>query len=269
MADRVRQHRQQHPDALAIIVEGSPDKRVIERVVPMTRVGIFPVGPRPRVLQVADDLLHAGDPSWLCVVDRDFDREVEAKLEAGLAVVTYDNADLEAMIWGSPVLEEFLAEVGSERKLDEMGGVGQLRALIVEALLPLARLRAANADRGWGLDFDSLEIRKKADKRSLRLPLQSICDALAADAGAATRAEIYEAAETFPIRTCPSTGAPLIHGKEAVEMTGVALRSLVGNMSHQSADPSELQKNLRLAARTVHLQNTTWFQAVQASMMPG
>lgn len=170
------------------------------------------------------------------------------------------------MIWHSPALKEFLLEVGSEVKLEALGGVDQLRALVRESVEPIARLRAASAELGWGLDFDSLDIRKKADKDQLRIPLQSLCDALTAGETSASRADIYQAAEEFPLRTCPSTGEPLIHGKDAVAVTGVALRGLIGNLSHQAADPSELQKALRLTARAAHLEATAWFRALRSAI---
>lgn len=264
VADRIVLHRQDRQTPV-IIVEGGPDKRFLHRMFEAAGpFDVFPAGPRPLALKAAYELADRGLGRWMCLIDRDFDDVVGVAQRDGLPVVCYDGADLEGMLVGTAALEDWLGENASETKLAKLGGAIELRERIFEALMPMQRLRAANAKFSWGLDFTSIDLRRKVKKDDLSLAAQSLCDSLWHADLDIEKATLYSAAQSYEVSKCPSTGLVLVRGKDAVAFFGVALRRLVGGLSHQATEPDKLSRDLRLAARTSHLSTTNWHREVAA-----
>jgi hypothetical protein len=257
LADRIRLHRQ--ADARPVVVgEGEADRRFIDRVLSAGTVAFFIAGTRDIVLETGRDVAALGMDHIACVVDRDFDDVVAAAEAEGLPVVAYDNADLESMLWGSPILDDVVDEIGSAQKLHALGGVTAVRQAATDAVRPLQRLRRANAVHGWGLPFDTLDLRRKVSMTSLTMGNQSLCDALwSGDLGIA-KGQLYEAAASYPEATCPVTGLPLVRGRDALAALGVVLRRAAGNLSFQDAHPNRLSEMVRLRATEAALASTRW-----------
>lgn len=265
LADRIRLHRQSDRRA-TIVGEGEADKRLVYRILPESRVVFFSAGSRDIALKTGGTLSQAGFADFSCVVDRDFDDAV-ARLEgAETPIAAYDDADLEAMLWWTPVLDDFLSEMGSPEKLAGFGGVAAVRKAAIDAVLPLQRLRRANALNGWGLAFDQLDLRRKMNVTSLELRTQAICDALWNPDLAVKKAELYSVAESFPEARCPATGRPLIRGRDALAATGVILRRRAGNLSFQDAHPDRLASVLRLRATEDAITSTCWLKALRSQL---
>jgi hypothetical protein len=265
IADRIKQARQVS-SAPAVVVEGKGDRRFLSRLSALRDADVYIAGTRDRVLTTAHDVVQLSLSRVVCVVDRDFD-DVVSQAEVDLAVlIAYDNADLEAMLWTSAALEALLEEVGSEEKLEAFGGTEALRDAVNSVLAPVCRLRRANALEGWGLPFDAVDLASKIDLRTLSLSVQSLCDALwRPDLGVA-KSQLYEVAADGSVPTCPHSGAELIRGKDAVAVTGVALRRLIGSLTHQQASGDRLEETLRLASSDAHVSTTRWLSRVGAAL---
>ncbi|MGO9196857.1 MAG: hypothetical protein ACLQK4_06985 [Acidimicrobiales bacterium] len=257
LVGRIRLHRQ--ADARPIVVcEGPADLRFLNRVLDLESVALFLAGTRDAVLNAVAQLRDAGIDRLAGVVDRDFDDTVHVSEGIGLPIVCYDNADLEAMIWRSAALSDVLAELGNAEKLKSFGGVHRLRSTVEESLLPLQRLRRANALNGLGLPFDSLKLNTKVDKQSLAIRAPSLCSALwHADCPRSVK-ELIELAETGDLARCPLTDEILVRGKDCLTVTGVALRSLVGGVSHALAQPDHLGDLSRLASSPATVASSMW-----------
>lgn len=104
-----------------VVVEGPSDKTVLSRAFSVDPRAIFPVFGRINVLRVASALLVAPLAGVTCVADRDFE-VAEAAWPAASFLVFYDEADVEAMLFQTQILERFLDAWSSAQKLSDFGG---------------------------------------------------------------------------------------------------------------------------------------------------
>src|SRR5213592_1693461 len=136
LADRIRLHRQVDKRPV-LVIEGPSDRMLINRLMP-SAVALFEAGTRDAVIEVAGGV--SGLDRVGCVLDRDFDDAVAAAEARGLPVFPYDDADLEAMLWWSPALDDVVAEMGSQTKVRRFGGMQAVRDRCVIIISPLERL---------------------------------------------------------------------------------------------------------------------------------
>ena len=263
IADRIKLARQQDPRS-AVIVEGPTDRLFLARILPEVALEVYVAGSRRDVLEAADDVVHLHIERVACVVDRDFDDEVSLAESRGLPVATYDNADLEAMLWFSTALDDLVQEVGSNEKLQAFGGVRALRRQTFEVLRPLSRLRRANSIYGWGLDFRNLDLQGKLNLRTLALPEQPLCDALWHTELGLEKRLLYEATQASSNDlVCPQSGEVLVRGRDALAVVGVALRRIIGSLRSQQAATDRIEETLRLAANERHVASTYWLASLK------
>jgi hypothetical protein len=239
-----------------IVVEGPSDKDVLSRALTINKRDIFPVGGRTNVLLVASALLATPLPGVTCVADRDFDPSEDDWDDANF-IVFYDDADLEAMLIQTEVLDRFLDFWASSEKLGNFGGVDAVRRRLGDTLAPLSSLRAANAAQGWGLEFDSLPLQKLVNLETLEIALDRLLRRLASGSGRSERG-LRMAAEAEPPK-CPHTGRPLISGKDATGMLDVALRKAIGSLSMQQISDGLTRRGIQLGVGAGDLA-TTQFQ---------
>jgi hypothetical protein len=252
------------------VVEGTSDEHFSQRILP-EGIDIFIAGTRDTVLVTAHEVRAHGLTQVACLVDRDFDDVVGKAIAAGLPVVAYDGADLECMLFMSPALHTLLREFASDVKLKSFGGPEAVRRTILELVLPVARLRRANATHRWGVNFDGVDFGDRIKVSNLRLDLGPLADALlAASLGpSTTRKDLIEAARTSDAPECPQSGCPMVRGKDALAALGVALRRKLGNLQKPEAHHDRLAKVLRVAADRPDLQQTIWYQRVVEALAIG
>ncbi len=263
VADRIKLHRQVDSRP-AVVVEGKSDQRFVARVLSADQLVTFIAGTRAAVLQAAADVASLRLTSVACVVDRDFDDLVAVAESDGLPIVPYDNADLESMLWSTAAMDALIEELGSGDKLSAAGGAAALRSAVGEVLRPVSRLRRANAVNGWGLNFDDgLRLQRRVNLTTLRVRRQSLCDGLWRDDLGIDKAFLYAVAEEGADPLCPATGERLIRGKDALEVTGVALRRLFGNLKRAEASGTHLAECLRLCSSEIAVERTRWREGLR------
>ena len=265
LADRIRLHRQAD-DRPVIVGEGEADRRFLERVLTGETASYFLAGTRNTVVEVSGRAATLKVDRIACVVDRDFDDMIAESETGGVPLVVYDNADLESMLWFSPLLDDVVEELGSSGKLKALGGIDNVRQVVLDAIRPLQRLRRANAVYRWGLPFDTLDIRRKMSITTLTISPQRLCDSLwRAELGVEKR-ELYEAASSFPEATCPATGQPLVRGRDALAALGVVLRRAAGNLTFQDAQSDRLAEIVRLRATKDAVSSTLWYRDLRTQL---
>lgn len=257
LADRIRLHRQADKRPI-VVVEGPSDQRLIQDL-EGDSVTTFVAGTRSAVLITAEGTVALGVKRVACLVDRDFDDEVATAEAAGLPVLAWDGADLEDMLLDSPAGARVIEELSSDTKLQLAGGAVAILDRARSQLLPLARLRRANAQHSWYLTFDAVDLTKKIERSSLELQVTSLCSALATrDCGAAAT-DIHEAARSHPASTCPRSARYLIRGKDICAFLAVALRSVLGDWSRGGVSPEAIAGGLRAAFRSDWMRQTDWY----------
>jgi hypothetical protein len=265
VADRIRQHRQAD-NRPVIVVEGPGDSRFLRAGFDDEYV-IFPAGTRSSALVVTEQLLAWRVPDAACVVDRDFDEEVSNRESAGFPVFAYENADLEAMVSKTDAFDLMIFELGSEQKLKDGGGSAAIAKLIYLVVIPVARLRAANAANNWGLAFNEVNVADKVSLKTLEFNLQGYCAALRGESvNPPPLSELIAVAEgSTPLAhepSCPRRSSPYYRGRDFLAVAGVALRRRAGSCQKAATDAEHLAGVIRaIACKTV--KNSSWGKDLQ------
>jgi 5S rRNA maturation endonuclease (ribonuclease M5) len=247
----VRLHRQRDQRPF-LIVEGPSDVRILQRAFADQDIVYFPANTRSLALEAAEKLEEWRQLNFACVVDRDFDVEVEEAEKRLHSVHPYENADMEAMLAVSKAGIDLLLEIGSSDKIDKLGGVQEVIIRLMEILEPVTRLRRANAENQWGLAFDKVDLSGKIDKKSMVLKLRPYCTALheKSEASPGVAALVQYADGTQPLSqepVCPRGSRPYFRGRDFLVVLGAALCGYCGTKRAQSVTQENLEGSLRLA----------------------
>jgi len=261
LADRVRLHRQVD-DRQVAIVEGASDERILARAFGKREIVYFQAGTRSLALDAATQLNSWGQNYFVCVVDRDFDDEVDGVGEVNPHLHPYENADLEAMLAVSRAGTDLIAELGSEAKIAARGGISEIVVKLYDMVQPIAALRRANVENSWGLAFDKVDLVSKIDKKNMILKVQPYCAALSGTSdGSPGQAVLIEYANgRRSVRTppsCPRGSTPFFRGRDFLAILCAALCGYCGSRRPQAVDPESLAESLRLAGAD-HLRSSGW-----------
>nr|WP_163016860.1 DUF4435 domain-containing protein [Streptomyces chartreusis] len=261
LADRVRLHRQRDQRPF-LIVEGPSDARVLQRAFHDKDIAYFPAATRSLALEAAEKLEEWKQDHFACVVDRDFDHEVEAAEKRLNSIHSYENADMEAMLAVSKAGYDLLLEIGSSEKIDQLGGVKKIALQLMAVLEPVTRLRRANSEHNWGLAFDKVDLSSKIDKKAVTLRLRPYCSALheRSDGSPGVSVLIEYAAGVRPLSrdpVCPRGSKPYFRGRDFLLILGVALCGYCGTKRAQSVTQENLESALRLAGAH-EIRNSRW-----------
>lgn len=250
LADRLRLHLQSATRAV-LIVEGIKDRLILGELMPERE--FFPAGTRSAVLDAVSQLHSLGQCLFVAVYDRDFDHPPPpygSGVDAHL--LPYDERDLEGMLIDLGGLARLLLYKGSQDKLEARGGAGPFVQELAQVILPVTRLRAANAADAMGLPFDEVPLEGKIQQKDLILPILPYCSALAgASQGSVGAAQLIDIASTSDISLAP-------RGKDVVAVASVALRSRVGSLPKAASDPTLLAADL-LSTSQMLLHESAWF----------
>lgn len=260
--DRVRLHRQVASGPI-LLVEGVSDQRFCRRVFASEDIEIFIVGTRSGVVEVADQLARAHVHCVVGLVDRDFDDVVDRAIANGVPLIPYDGADLEGMLLDTEAFSQLLQEFGSAEKVASYGGVEAVRQTVMSLVEPLARLRAANAQKNWGLVFDAVDLAAKLKVSDPKFQEMAFCDALLSSSPKSVcgRQDLLSVWREKH-RATAGNGVVLIRGRDALAVLGVLLRRKIGSLTRDQAQADHLAGSLRLAASSSTVRRTTWHQAL-------
>ncbi|MFH8284782.1 hypothetical protein [Streptomyces antibioticus] len=261
LSDRIRLHKQVDSRQVAI-VEGASDERILARAFGKEEIVYFQAGTRSLALDAAKQLVGWGKDYFVCIVDRDFDDEVDRENGENPHLHPYENADLEAMLAVSTVGVDLIAELGSEGKIAARGGIPEIIAKLYEMVQPVATLRRANIENGWGLAFDKVDLVAKIDKKNMLLKVQSYCAALSdvseGSPGQAVLIEYANGTRTVSApSSCPRGSTPFFRGRDFLAILCAALCGYCGSKRPQAVDPESLAESLRLAGAD-YLRTSRW-----------
>lgn len=244
LEDRVRLHRQVDKRPV-LIVEGLGDKRFVSRLI-RDRWTVFIAGTRSSVLTAAKDL---SGPSLLVagLVDRDFDLAFEAAASVSPNIFSWSQADLESELIESSAFDALIEEFASIEKLESFGGKREVHRHVTAAAKKIGRVRVLNADKNWGLSFDSVDASTKLVKGSLELQLDRYCQALLSKGGGENFSAI-ESDLSAQLKEFSDPRVGLYKGRDALSVLGAGLRRLIATYSSAQVDVEILERALRLAA---------------------
>ncbi|MFB9665157.1 hypothetical protein HP467_12795 [Curtobacterium albidum] len=235
-----------------IIVEGPDDELTLRAH--FSTSAFFPAGGRVNVIRAATTLSRWNVDNFAAIVDNDYLEKPPPPVKS------YDGRDLEAMLVRIGVLAIVIEHQGSRLKLEKFGGAHAFVARLIDEARFLSALRAVNARDNLGLPFDSVDVFKKVNQKSLVFPKRELCQALLAKSSSDLSAdELLEAALAVEDDGIGPSG------KDVTGLAGVALRSAVGNIPHTAADVKILLPALRSSAGLL-LSASPWLATVSAEL---
>lgn len=249
VSNRIR-HSRQSDDRPVLVVEGPSDLRFFERI-GTGRWAIYPAGTRNAVATQVEEVISLGVDRVAGLMDRDFDNFVSECVDAGLPVVSFDEADLEACLLNTDCFIDVVQELASAKKLAQRGGVESLRQLAVQLAMLVGAVRTENALHGWGIDFESIDLIRRIDTGSLSLKL----DGFSAVASRCAAGDV----EVATIRTILETArdaAPdslRFRGKDALLVVQLALKRHYGDMRIEDEAVLPAMVRLRADSRLLEL----------------
>ena len=178
-------------------------------------------------------------------------------------LVFFDQADLESMIVSSPALDRFLDEWAASSKLHKYGGSQTVRTRLIEALRPLAAVRAENSRRQLGISFDELDVSDVTEKDGT-LRVVSLAARLAS--ASTVDRSVIEAAMKAAVPQCPHTGLPLTRGRDAMALIGVLLRTQIGTLNKHQTQAGFVERSMRLALAPADFSGTPFAARLDAAL---
>jgi hypothetical protein len=248
----------------AIVVEGSTDEDFIAEALGGEDVAVFPVSGRNNVFSVADRLSENYLRGVICIADTDFDDEAQQRAGQWFLVFT-DNADIEAIAYQSRALDRVLGVWASRAKLNAYGGLPALRKQIINVVRPVSILRRESATQDLDLKFDSINLYDVVDRSALSLNMTGFVDRLARASGlpSSTIANTLDAGSE---PRCPHTGAMLMRGRDCLRIIDVALRKVIGTLSHQQVKAGFAEPSVMLAVRASDLRALPFVERLRSAL---
>ncbi|WP_416959465.1 hypothetical protein [Streptomyces sp. Agncl-13] len=219
----------------------------------------FSAAGRKNAIEAIRETVQAGTKKVFCVIDRDFDNEITSTTNSDLPIITYRNADMEAMLATPDTLRVILTSFGrensSELDLDEVLDE------IAEIAKPISLLRRASFLNGWGLNFDGTEPADKVDQRTLKFNILGYCQALARASNdppdLATLVAVATENTPVSLPSCPHGAKHYFNGKDFAAILGVFLRKKLGYLSKSQTERKHVCAIVRSSA-SGRLKNDPW-----------
>ncbi|MEU0176126.1 DUF4435 domain-containing protein [Streptomyces massasporeus] len=267
LADRIRQHRQADTRPI-VIVEGPTDEDLLVDTFGEMWV-YFSAAGRPNALEAIKATTQAGVRNVFCVVDRDFDEDVSACERAGIPIVAYRNADMEAMLATEDTLKVVLRSFGREG-VEELD-LAAILDHVAELTQPISRLRRANHLNGWGLNFDETEPADKIDQRTLVFNIVGYCQALSRASNdppdLATLISVASGKTAIRMPSCPHGVKYYFNGKDFAAILGVFLRKKLGALSKSQTERRHVSAIVRSSA-SGRVRKDPWAAQVEQIVGP-
>lgn len=255
-ADRIRQHRQVHGGPI-LLTEGPSDVLILRPH--LHGVSFFPVNGKNNVFACLLSIQQWNLTGVIGVTDRDFEGDGQVAAEIQDSHMHYMERDLEYMLVQIGVLSTVIEHLGSEEKLNRLGGPQELIAKLLETVKPITRLRMKSRKSGWALAFDSVDLSGKLDQKTLELKISGYCAALGRiEPCSASVAEIVSAANDDSL---DDGYGP--RGRDLIVAAGVALRHLAGTLKQAAVSEQVLAAHVH-SSSGLALSRSDWLRELKS-----
>jgi hypothetical protein len=171
---------------------------------------------------------------------------------------------MEMMMIASPAFEKLLAEFGSPDKITAVrASSDDVVALLLRGAAFVGYLRWLSLEQGWGFKFEGIRFSSFVSRDSLEIDV--IC--LIKEVHNHSRTWVPAASEiAVQMEELGRQGHDLLQvccGHDVCEILGIGLRKVLGSQNID-ADPSKVERALRLAYEYEFLLRTELFAALKA-----
>jgi hypothetical protein len=254
--------RTKNQNLTGFIVEGSSDRRLLQRFIVKTACDILPAGGRTEVFEVMQRAAAGRVIGVVGLIDQD-EFLFQGKIHQSDHIFVTDFTDLDTMLFSSPALLAAIVELAirnddnrSSVAIDSL--VATTRERVYAAAHPLGLCRRLSSVNGWGIDFEALVYRYFVD------PVTCICDVgrLLAHIDTLKRsgsASIDTIGAAFHEAINATHGyCSVVRGHDLTAILSLCAASLIGRACEQE----QFERLLRLGYGMDHLRNTVMFKSI-------
>lgn len=264
VANRIRQKRQVHPDAVFLIVEGDDDKKLFQKFVDGRRCRIQPAHGRSNVEEALAILEADGVWGVLAIVDTDFD-VLEERVPASPNLLRTDTHDAETMMLASPALEHVLSEHGEAKQIAKFEASWAMSVrqhlLTIAETFGYLRWHANREQLSWR--FDAFPFERVLPKKTWQLLAPQVLGELQGHSGVGVLdSEIINQALDALRARVPDVWQ-LCNGHDMVAILAIGLQRILGKRNAAEVKPEVLEKDLRLAYEAAYFAETTLCRALR------
>jgi Protein of unknown function (DUF4435) len=240
-----------------LFVEGDSDKTFYSRFIDAAKCSVVVISGKPssklRVIEVLKLLEADTFHGILAIVDADCDR-LSTSFHQSPNLLRTDAHDLETMLFNSFALNKVITELGSEEKLAKFGR--EVSIALLEAATPIGYLRWISQCDGLNLCFEGISFSKFVDVQTLQIDQLNLIE------------EVRNKSQAFSIKiedlqkrlidqqSCYHDPWQICCGHDLTEILSLGLRKAIASIKAIEVDPSQLERNLRLAYEESYFRET-------------
>jgi Protein of unknown function (DUF4435) len=247
-----------------LLVEGSSDKLVYDRVIDSTLCTIVVVAGKPssklRAIAILEILEKSNFSGILAIVDADFDR-LDTDPYQNPNLLRTDTHDLETLLIQSPALDKVLAEFGSEEKLKKFDR--DVRTALLEAGASVGYLLWISQRDKLNLTFEGIAFSKFVDEKTLQIDEQKLIQEVKNKSQALSlkNEELHQT--IIALKSKHYDPWQVCCGHHLVEILSLSLRKAIGSNTTSNVEPNRLEQNLRLAYEAAYFRQTQLYLDIQ------
>lgn len=268
VANRIRQKRQVHSDAVFLIVEGDDDKKLFQKFVDERCCRIQPAYGRPNVEEALAILEDDDFRGVLAIVDTDFD-VMEGRAPASPNLLRTDTHDVETMMFASPALEHVLNEHGDAEQIEafEASAATSVRKhlLAIAETFGYLRWHAHREQLSWR--FESFPFERVLPRKTWELLGSQVLGELQGHSGVGVLDSelVTQALDALRARVRDRERDiwQLCNGHDMVAVLSIGLQRVLGKCNAADVKPEVLEKDLRLAYEAGYFAETALCRALR------
>ncbi len=241
-----------------IIVEGPSDLNFYNQVV--LEDGIVVASNKSMAIEILEILNKDNFLGVVAIVDKDFDKLREILPQADNLFFT-DSHDLETLLIQSPALEKVLGELGSKKKINELGrGV---RDVLLDAGCSIGYLRWISLQGALHLDFKNIQCRNFLDKKSLVLDESNLIKEVKNKSQKPGLNVNDLQKQVNQLRNPNHDRWQVCRGHDLVQIMSFGLTYAIGTRDHAEVTVESLERSLRLAYQSSYFSQTRLYSDLE------
>lgn len=254
--------RTKNQNLTGFIVEGSSDRRILERFIVKAACDILPAGGRTEVFEVMQHAATGRVSGVVALIDQD-EFLFQGRVHQADHIFVTDFTDLDTMLFSSPALLAAILELvirnednRSSAAIDTL--VTKTRESVYTAAYPLGLCRRLSSVNGWGINFENLVYRYFIDAITCTCDVERLLahiDTLERS-GSASIDKIGDALREAIKAT--HSYCNVVRGHDLTAIFSLCSANLIG----RTCDQVQFECFLRLAYGVDHLRSTEMFKAI-------
>ncbi len=242
-----------------LLSEGSTDQRLYGKFIDRDNAKVLPAHSKDNVRAVMNKMTNRGDGKILGIVDRDLD-ELKGRVLSPPIFYT-DFRDLEMMLMNSDSLDQVLAEYGDADRIQRFEKQhGRIRDVIIDAAYPLGLMMYISFIRGYNLNFRDLHFRDFIDRRSLRVDVQKMVQAVINNTSGCEISRKNILRDLTSMEAKYPEKRSIARGHDSVDILLIGLRDAFGSYNAGSLNEGSLGGALRLSFSSHDFESTELYR---------